>query len=741
MKKKNSVLRKVLAVSLAAAMLAGTGFTAVGSYVGTSVSVSAAEFGDFQYYENNNTITIFGYTGNDSEVVIPGEIDGKKVTNIAFGFSGNKDLTSVIIPDSVVEIGSLAFADCTHLNSVEIPESVKKIGSAFSGCIGLETVSLKCRDSISLFVQTFENCPNLKNIEISSDIDLLSDNVTYGSGSYSNKINLNKIFPNCEYVKISSNSVKINNNFFANCSNLKHVEIPNSVLSIGGAAFDNCTSLTDITIPNSVTSIGSAFSGCTGLTSITIPNSVKSLDGTFNGCTELTDITLSNNMISIGRGTFKNCKKLKNIKIPNGVVSIGSSYGGMTFENCQSITKIEIPDSVTFLEQAAFINCTGLQHVVIGNGLTSILNQTFYGCSNLNNIEIGSNVTSISSKAFYNCPSLTSIVIPENVTQIEQKALGYYYDSGLSMDTTVDNFTIYGKKGSVAEKYAKANNMLFVELKDLENNSELNTSQIALGGTVNIFAKADGGIGDYTYAVFYKKKAGSKWTTKQDFGTNDAVTIKPANATDYDICIKVKDGSGKIVKKYFELKVNPKLANTSTISAENITLGQQITVNGLAQGGMGEYQYQVVYKQTSQSKWTTAQAFSENATVTFKPAKATTYDVCVKVKDRNGTIIKKFFTVQVNAKLTNTSAISAIEIKKGNTVTVNGSATGGAGDYTYAVFYKQKAQSKWTTKQDFNENSIVSVKPAQATDYDICVKVKDKDGTIVKKYFIVTVTK
>ncbi|MBQ5564470.1 MAG: hypothetical protein IIT39_13945 [Clostridia bacterium] len=37
------------------------------------------------------------------------------------------------------------------------------------------------------------------------------------------------------------------------------------------------------------------------------------------------------------------------------------------------------------------------------------------------------------------------------------------------------------------------------------------------------------------------------------------------------------------------------------------------------------------------------------------------------------------------------------------------SATGGAGDYTYAVFYKQKAQTKWTTKQDFNENSVVSI--------------------------------
>ena len=40
-----------------------------------------------------------------------------------------------------------------------------------------------------------------------------------------------------------------------------------------------------------------------------------------------------------------------------------------------------------------------------------------------------------------------------------------------------------------------------------------------------------------------------------------------------------------------------------------------------------------------------------------------------------------------------------------------------------------------------NLNAVVSIKPAQATDYDICIKVKDKDGTISKKYFTVTVTK
>ena len=55
------------------------------------------------------------------------------------------------------------------------------------------------------------------------------------------------------------------------------------------------------------------------------------------------------------------------------------------------------------------------------------------------------------------------------------------------------------------------------------------------------------------------------------------------------------------------------------------------------------------------------------------------------------------------------------------------------------MLYKQSSKTKWTVKQDFSENTTVEIKPAAATDYDVCVKVKDKDGTIEKKYFSVNV--
>ena len=273
----------------------------------------------------------------------------------------------------------------------------------------------------------------------------------------------------------------------------------------------------------------------------------------------------------------------------------------------------------------------------------------------------------------------------------------------------------------------------------LENNSYLLSDSIQSGSSVTVIASGKGGEGDLQYAVYYKKTSGSKWTTVQDYNANTTVSITPAKVSDYDICVKVKDKNGNIEKKYFVVSVYDVLQNTSTISANQINLGSSVSVKASATGGTGNYTYAVYYKQQFQSKWTLKQDFDKNTAISIKPAKAVDYDICVKVKDSSGTVEKKYFVVSVHDVLKNTSTISANQISLGSSVSVKASATGGTGSYTYAVYYKQKSQSKWTLKQDFGGNTTVFVKPAKIADYDICVKVRDGSGSVVKKYFEVTV--
>lgn len=278
---------------------------------------------------------------------------------------------------------------------------------------------------------------------------------------------------------------------------------------------------------------------------------------------------------------------------------------------------------------------------------------------------------------------------------------------------------------------------------ELTLNASLSAASITLGNNVKVTAAANGGSGSYTYGVYYKKSTSTNWTTAQSYSTNSIITLTPAAAGTYDICVKVKDADGTIAKEYLTLSVNnTALTISASLSADSIILGKSVTVTASASGGSGSYTYAVYYKKATSSTWSTAQGYSSKQTASISPAAATDYDICVKVKDSKGTIAKKYFTISVNtASLVNKSTISSSEISLGSSVTVTAVATGGSGTYTYGVYYKKASSSTWSTAQSYSANKKVTIKPAAGVTYDVCVKVKDSKGTIAKKYFTLVVSK
>ena len=212
----------------------------------------------FTFSDNGDgtaTLTDFdeSLTGGLTDIVIPSSVsydqengiwmDGDlKVTAITSGtpYSGGvffgSDITSVVLPSTLENIGSCAFWGCYSLTNIDIPKGVKTIG-----------------------IFAFYYCTSLKSITIPEGV------------------------------------TSIENYTFVNCSSLKSITIPESVTSIAGKAFHSCTSLTSITIPERVTSIADqAFYGCTSLTSITIPERVTSIESqAFDGCTSLTSVTIN----------------------------------------------------------------------------------------------------------------------------------------------------------------------------------------------------------------------------------------------------------------------------------------------------------------------------------------------------------------------------------------------------------------------------------------------------------------
>ena len=62
--------------------------------------------------------------------------------------TGCENLTELVIPDSVTEIGSYAYSGCENLTEIVIPDSVTEIGcGAFDGCGALRVIRMRPDDT------------------------------------------------------------------------------------------------------------------------------------------------------------------------------------------------------------------------------------------------------------------------------------------------------------------------------------------------------------------------------------------------------------------------------------------------------------------------------------------------------------------------------------------------------------------------------------------------------------------
>lgn len=92
----------------------------------------------------------------------------KKLFSRNKGFSGNKNLTAITIPDTVTYIGEYAFRGCSSLTTFTVPASVKQIGTgAFGGCTSLQTLNFANRTG--WYVTRFSFTGNKTNVTLSSD--------------------------------------------------------------------------------------------------------------------------------------------------------------------------------------------------------------------------------------------------------------------------------------------------------------------------------------------------------------------------------------------------------------------------------------------------------------------------------------------------------------------------------------------------------------------------------------------
>ena len=98
---------------------------------------------DFEYGDGpNGSIVIDGYTGEDPIVVIPNEIDGKKVVDFGKTFTNNKDIIAIKIGDNIEEVAEGALTNCDNLKYIVFGKNVKAINNGLLGGQKIEQVEL-----------------------------------------------------------------------------------------------------------------------------------------------------------------------------------------------------------------------------------------------------------------------------------------------------------------------------------------------------------------------------------------------------------------------------------------------------------------------------------------------------------------------------------------------------------------------------------------------------------------------
>ncbi len=314
-----------------------------------------------------------------------------------------------------------------------------------------------------------------------------------------------------------------------------------------------------------------------------------------------------------------------------GMSSVYDSYGSVTFDVCYGIYKQDGTRLATFAETSAWQTLDGMDssgmyyYAIYKTQLTissSIPDGTYYIYPLCRK-----NGTSTWYRMFLSNIFNLKLVVNGNTATITQGPFtgNDGYEGGSSTpetDTTAPTFS-----GSIST-------------------SSITSSSVALSwskASDNVTAQAN-----LQYQVQYKKSSASTWTTAKSYTANiTSFTVTGLSAsTAYNFRVTVKDEAGNTTYKDASATTSsaadttpPTFSgsiSTSSITSSSVALSwSKASDNVTAQANL---LYQVQYKKSSASSWTTAKSYTANITsftVTGLSA-STTYNFRVTVKDEAG---------------------------------------------------------------------------------------------------------
>ena len=233
--------------------------------------------------DKHRAARIESYSGSETEIEIPAELDDLQVVSLGdYAFAGASDVTKFTLPASVTEIGNYTFAACTSLMEYAVAED-NPYFEAKDGILYADAGESLMRYPIGLKPTDYvvpDGILRIGNVAFADRSSLTSvtfpDELNYiGIAAFSDCTGLTEV--------VIPDGVELISDFaFNSCKNLRSVTLPDGLREIGAAAF-SATALESVTLPESLIVIGEQAFIATPMTEITIPGSVSDIGYTALG--------------------------------------------------------------------------------------------------------------------------------------------------------------------------------------------------------------------------------------------------------------------------------------------------------------------------------------------------------------------------------------------------------------------------------------------------------------------------
>ena len=274
-----------------------------------------------------NTIPLYAFKGKKSlhRIIMPKSLIA--IEREAFQSSGLSG--TILIPDSVQEIGGYAFDDCPEILYINIPQSIITIGD----------------NAYMTHHSTNHNNTQINNFSLPQTLKSIGANAFCGI-----KINQQIFLPkDLEYIGSAA---------FSACGITGNLEIPSKITKIPDYCFAGNNFDGALILPKGLIEIGTRAVGGTG--ELIIPQSVMIINsGAFAECNLTGRLIIPSSVTFLGEQAFRDQKFEGEIELPSDISVV--KYG--LFDECPYITSIVLPSNIEKIEENAF-NCPQLQRIV-----------------------------------------------------------------------------------------------------------------------------------------------------------------------------------------------------------------------------------------------------------------------------------------------------------------------------------------------------------------------------------------